>query len=65
LDRALLRQHKSDWDGEIADLDRIIAVDPGVSAYYQLRGQAKFDKGDYAGASADYRQSSALIKSGH
>ena len=51
------KKRLSDWDGAIAEADRLIAADPGDKDYWWWRGTAREQQGDDEGAVADYRQS--------
>ena len=48
-----LKLRNGDYEGAIADFNLAIALEPGNSRYYLVRGNAKKLKRDYAGAIAD------------
>jgi tetratricopeptide (TPR) repeat protein len=59
-DRGVIRQNQGDLDGAIADYNRAIELDPGVTRAYNNRGLAKYKKGDIDGAMADYNRAIEL-----
>ena len=58
--RAVAKQEKGDYDGAIADSNRIIKLDPKFVPAYYLRGVSKQAKGDADGAIADFNRSIEL-----
>ena len=50
LARAGEECQQGNWDGALADLDRVIKLTPDSAPAHQLRGQAKQVKGDFPGA---------------
>ena len=65
-DRGNAYGEKGDFDLAIADLDEAIRLDPNYTDAFNLRGLAKREKGDTAGAEADFALAShaATILSG-
>jgi aspartyl protease family protein len=51
------RKRLSDWNGAIAEADRLIALDPGDKDYWWWRATAREQRGDDEGAISDFRQS--------
>lgn len=58
--RGLAKAGKSDYDGVIADCDRVITLNPDFAEAYSNRGLAKAIKGGYDGAIADCDRAIAL-----
>ena len=42
-------------DRALADLTRLLAVDPAATDGYRRRGRTRFDRGDFSGAAQDFR----------
>src|SRR5204863_2680405 len=53
LNRALARQGLSDFAGAVADLTRVLELDPSCTRAYFMRARARELAGDAAGAKAD------------
>jgi regulator of sirC expression with transglutaminase-like and TPR domain len=51
-----LKGQKQDWAGEIADLDRALALDPRLGDAWFNRGAARGHSGDFAGELADFEE---------
>jgi len=58
--RALTLLEKSDFDGAIADFDRVIGHDPHAAESYNGRGAAWRAKGEFDRAAADFSQAIKL-----
>jgi tetratricopeptide (TPR) repeat protein len=56
--RAVVHQSAEDWRASRADLDAAIEIE-GLSEYYELRGLARYNSGDYKGARADFAKAIA------
>jgi len=52
LARAGEECQQGNWDGALADLDRVIKLTPDSAPAHQLRGQAKQVRGDFPGTLA-------------
>jgi tetratricopeptide (TPR) repeat protein len=52
--RAVIFTEKRNFDGAIADLDKLLALDPRSPNVYGLRGNCKLQKGDLDGSIADF-----------
>ena len=52
--QALARNGKGDYDGALADLDRVLELAPSKTRVYFHRGFARLGRGDYDGAEDDY-----------
>lgn len=59
-DRAGERMKAGDYDGAIADLDRILTFDPRFAAGWNSRGSLKARKRDFAGALEDLNRAITL-----
>jgi hypothetical protein len=59
LGRAYLKYKKGDHAGAIADLTRVVELDPRIAMSYLNRGVAKRLSGDHAGAVADFQRAGA------
>jgi tetratricopeptide (TPR) repeat protein len=53
--RATLLQNRHDFDGALADLDRLIATDPGNAQALLVRATVRQVRGEYAEAASDCR----------
>ena len=53
-------RRRPDQQGDIADFDRAIAINPNFAEAYYHRGTAKGNKGDYDGAIADFDRAIAI-----
>jgi tetratricopeptide (TPR) repeat protein len=58
--RGIAKLDKGDFDGAIADYNRVIELDPKFTDAYCNRALAKHDKGDVDGAIADYTRAIEL-----
>jgi tetratricopeptide (TPR) repeat protein len=56
--RAVVHQANEDWRASRADLDAAIRIE-ARSEYYELRGLARYNIGDYKGARADFAKAIA------
>src|SRR5205823_9248388 len=58
--RAIAKLEKSDWDGAIADFNRVLQFDPKLAKAYNGRGLAKVEKREWDGAMADFNRALQL-----
>ena len=53
VERALAKANAADWDGEMADCNAAIALDPTLASAWANRGVARGNRGDFDGEIAD------------
>ena len=59
--RVAAKQSRSDLDGALADLDRILEIQPSNAVAHLVRGQIKLTRGNPAAASADYSRAVDIL----
>jgi tetratricopeptide (TPR) repeat protein len=55
-----IRDERKDFDGIIADATRAIDADSGQAQFYHYRGYGRYQKGEFALATADYEKAVSL-----
>lgn len=62
--RGVQRFNEGNYAGAISDFDKALTLDPENAEYYNLRGHAKFSKGESKSAKADFSKSKKLKAKG-